>query len=85
MSKVFSRQFRVALIGTGSLVAQEIREALAASSLPLKSIEFYDPGVEEEYSQLTNLRAKLRSSIILTPICWKGWIWFSWLLIARPT
>ncbi len=60
MSKAFSRQFRVALIGTGSLVAQEIREALAASSLPLKSIEFYDPGVEEEYSQLTEFKGEAK-------------------------
>jgi len=60
MSKASNRQFRVALIGTESLVAQELREALAASSLPLKSIEFYDPGVEEEYSQLTEFKGEAK-------------------------
>lgn len=60
MNKTSSRQFRVALIGTRSLAAQELREALAASSLPLKSIEFYDPGVEEEYSQLTEFKGEAK-------------------------
>ncbi|HRD01636.1 MAG TPA: Asd/ArgC dimerization domain-containing protein [Candidatus Saccharicenans sp.] len=60
MSKASSRQFRLALIGTDSLCSREIREALASDPLPLKSIEFYDPGVEEEYSQLTEFKGEAR-------------------------
>jgi len=60
MSKTSSRQFRVALIGTNSLRAQEIREQLASGLIPLNSIEFYDPGVEEEYSQLTEFQGEAK-------------------------
>ncbi|MDD8020467.1 MAG: Asd/ArgC dimerization domain-containing protein [Acidobacteriota bacterium] len=60
MSKTSGRQFRLALIGTNSLCAQEIKGRLASSLLPLKSIEFYDPGVEEEYSQLTEFKGEAK-------------------------
>jgi aspartate-semialdehyde dehydrogenase len=60
MSKASSRQFRIALIGTNSLRAQEMREQLASGLIPLKSIEFYDPGVEEEYSQLTEFKGEAK-------------------------
>jgi len=54
MVKEKSPEFRVALLGTDSLRGQEIKNLLATGKLPLKSIEFYDPEVEEEYSKLTD-------------------------------
>jgi len=54
MSKTEERQFRVALVGTDSLRAKEIKSLLSRGQFPIKSIEFYDPGVEEEYSKLTD-------------------------------
>ncbi|MDI6698770.1 MAG: Asd/ArgC dimerization domain-containing protein [Candidatus Saccharicenans sp.] len=56
MSKKAERQLRVALIGTESLRAQEIKNLLSGRKLPLKSMEFYDPEVAEEYSKLTEFR-----------------------------
>ena len=56
MSKKTERQFRVALIGTDSLRAREIKDLLAGRQLPIKSMEFYDPEVAEEYSKLTEFR-----------------------------
>jgi len=56
MSKATNRQFRVALIGTDSLRGQEIKNLLGAGKFPLKSIEFYDPDVAEEYSKLTEFQ-----------------------------
>ncbi|MGB9907621.1 MAG: Asd/ArgC dimerization domain-containing protein [Candidatus Saccharicenans sp.] len=56
MSKKTERQFRVALIGTDSLRAQEIKDLLAGRKFPIKSMEFYDPEVAEEYSKLTEFR-----------------------------
>lgn len=56
MSKKTERQLRVALIGTDSLRAQEIKNLLSGGKLPLKSMEFYDPEVAEEYSKLTEFR-----------------------------
>ncbi|RFT15389.1 MAG: Aspartate-semialdehyde dehydrogenase [Candidatus Saccharicenans subterraneus] len=56
MSKKAERQLRVALIGTDSLRAQEIKNLLGGRKLPIKSMEFYDPEVAEEYSKLTEFR-----------------------------
>ena len=56
MSKKTERQFRIALIGTDSLRAREIKDLLAGRQLPIKSMEFYDPEVAEEYSKLTEFR-----------------------------
>jgi len=50
--------FRVALVGTDSLRAQEIKNVLAEKKFPLTSIEFYDPDVKEEYSKLTEFAAE---------------------------
>ncbi len=54
MSKKSRSPLRVALIGTDSLRAREIKELLSTGKLPIKTMEFYDPGVEEEYSKLTD-------------------------------
>ncbi len=50
------RAFRVALIGTDSLRGQEVKNLLATRRLPMTSIEFFDPEVEEEYSKLTQFQ-----------------------------
>lgn len=46
----------VALVGTDSLRGKEIKNLLSDRSFPFKNIEFFDPGVEEEYSKLTQFR-----------------------------
>lgn len=56
MNKSAERQFRVALIGTDSLRGQEIKSVLSTGKFPIKSMEFYDPDVAEEYSKLTEFR-----------------------------
>jgi len=43
----------VAIVGSESQRGREVRDVLAAKKFPLQSIEFYDPGVEEEYSKLS--------------------------------
>jgi len=56
MTKKDKRELRVALIGTDSLRGQEIKNLLSTAKFPLKSMEFYDPEVEEEYSKLTEFK-----------------------------
>lgn len=46
-------KLRLALVGTDSLRGQEIKRVLEAQQFPLASIEFFDPGIQEEYSKLT--------------------------------
>lgn len=48
-----SKKLRLALVGTDSLQAQEIRRVLESQKFPVASIEFFDPGVEQEFSKLT--------------------------------
>lgn len=57
---VEKRPFRVALVGTDSLRAQEIKNVLAERNFPLTTIEFYDPEVEAEYSKLTEFASEPR-------------------------
>ncbi|MGA2532624.1 MAG: Asd/ArgC dimerization domain-containing protein [Candidatus Aminicenantales bacterium] len=45
-----------ALVGSETLRGREIRSVLGAKKFPLKSLEFYDPDVEEEFSKLTQFR-----------------------------
>jgi len=47
------KKYRLALVGTDSLQAQEIKRALVAQRFPAASVEFYDPDVTEEYSKLS--------------------------------
>ncbi len=47
------KKLKVALVGTESLRAREIKRVLESQRFPLASIEFFDPDVEEEYSKLT--------------------------------
>lgn len=56
MSKVSEPGIRIGLIGTDSLRAKEIKSLLSSSKFPLRSIEFYDPEVAEEYGKLTEFQ-----------------------------
>jgi len=60
MTMAEKKPFRVALVGTDSLRAQEIKNALEEKKFPLTTIEFYDPTVEEEYSKLTEFASEPR-------------------------
>jgi len=48
------KKYKLALVGTDSLRAQEIKRALEAHRFPLAEIEFFDPGVKKEFSKLTD-------------------------------
>ena len=50
------KKLRVALVGTDSLKAQEIKRVLESRPFPLASVEFYDPDVKEAYSKLTDFK-----------------------------
>jgi aspartate-semialdehyde dehydrogenase len=49
-------RFRLALVGSESLRGKEIRSVFGAGKFPVRSFEFYDPDVEEEFSRLTEFR-----------------------------
>jgi aspartate-semialdehyde dehydrogenase len=48
--------YKIALVGTQSLRGREIGRVLAESSLPIRSLELYDPDIEEEFSRLSQFR-----------------------------
>ncbi len=48
------KKLRLAVIGTDSLRAKEIKRVLESQPFPLASIEFYDPDVKEAFSKLTD-------------------------------
>ena len=47
------KAFRVALVGTDTLRGKEIKTALGSLKFPMADLEFFDPGVPEEFSKLT--------------------------------
>lgn len=49
-------KLRLALVGTDSLRGREIKEILSSQAFPIESMEFFDPGVKEKYSKLTQFR-----------------------------
>jgi len=51
-----ARKLRLALIGTESLRAKEIKTVLSVKKFPLESVDFFDADVREEYSKLTSFR-----------------------------
>lgn len=63
---------RLAIVGSESLRAREIKTALATRKFPLRSIEFYDPGVEAEYSRLTEFRGEPKVVHRLDPALLEG-------------
>ena len=51
---------RVALVGTDSMRGKEMKNVLEKRESPFRDIEFYDPGVEGEFSKLTEFRGEAR-------------------------
>ena len=51
---------RLALIGTDSFRGREIKNLLGRANFPLKSIDFFDPEVKEEFSKLTDFRGEAK-------------------------
>jgi aspartate-semialdehyde dehydrogenase len=47
------KNLRFAVVGSDTLRGREIRSVLAARKVALRSLEFFDPDVEHEYSKLT--------------------------------
>jgi len=47
------KKLSLALIGSETLRGREIKSVLRVKRFPLRSLELYDPDVEEEYSKLT--------------------------------
>lgn len=52
MSDAPATGWRVAVIGPDTLRGREIQSVLSERRFPIKTIEFYDPEVKEEYSKL---------------------------------
>jgi len=50
--------YRIALIGSQSLQGEEMKNVLEKKKIPLVEMDFYDPGVKEEYSKLTQFRGE---------------------------
>jgi aspartate-semialdehyde dehydrogenase len=51
-----AKTFRVAIVGSETLRGKEIKSVLSIRRFPLRSLEFYDPGVDQEFSKLTQFR-----------------------------
>jgi aspartate-semialdehyde dehydrogenase len=56
MAAARKKQLCFAIVGSETLRGREIKSVLSVRKFPLKSLEFFDPGVDEEYSKLTQFR-----------------------------
>lgn len=72
MARPKSRKPRLALVGSDSLRGKEILSVLNAKKFPLASFEFFDPGVEQEYSKLGQFRDEAKVVHALTPSALEG-------------
>lgn len=65
---------RIAIVGSESLRGREIGSALAAAgpSLPVRTLEFYDSDVREEYSRLSEFRGEPKVVHPLDPALLEG-------------
>lgn len=50
--------FRFALIGSDTFRGKELTSLLNKRKIPIREMEFYDPGIEEEFSKLTQFRGE---------------------------
>lgn len=50
--------YQVALVGTDSLRGKEMKNVLNESRMPIDSMDFYEPEVEEEFGKLTQFRGE---------------------------
>jgi len=55
-----SKPIHLALLGTESLKGKELRKVLETADLPPHDMEFFDPGVETEYSSLSRYRGEAK-------------------------
>jgi aspartate-semialdehyde dehydrogenase len=67
-----SRKPRLALVGSDTLRGREILSTFTAKKFPVASFELFDPGVEEEYSKLSQFRGEARVVHALTPEVLEG-------------
>ncbi len=51
-----SAKFRFGIVGSDTLRGKEIKSVLSVKKAPVKTLEFYDPDVVEEYGKLTQFR-----------------------------
>ena len=51
---------RIVMIGPESFRGKEFKNVLESKKIPIEKIEFFDPGVEEAYSKLTDFRGEPR-------------------------
>lgn len=65
-------RFRLALVGAESLAGKEIRNVFGSREFPVRTFEFYDPDVKEEYSRLTEFRDEPRVVHHLEPRLLEG-------------
>ncbi|MCX6565932.1 MAG: Asd/ArgC dimerization domain-containing protein [Candidatus Aminicenantes bacterium] len=71
MTKTKSKH-RLALVGTGSLRGQEIKNILAQKKFPAFEIELFDPEVQEDYSKLTQFKKEPMVVHSLAPAALEG-------------
>ncbi len=50
------KKLKLAIVGTDSLRSKEIISILGQERIPIEKIDFFDPGVEEQYGKLTQFR-----------------------------
>lgn len=63
---------RLALVGSDTLKGKEILSTFAAKKFPVASFELFDPGVEAEYSKLSQFRGEAKVVHGLTPEALQG-------------
>ncbi len=51
---------KIAVVGIDSMPGKEIMDVLSKKEFPLREAEFFDPGVTEEYSKLTQFKGEPR-------------------------
>lgn len=53
-----NKSYRIALVGSESLQSEEMKNVLEKKNMSLAEMDFYNPEVKEEYSQLTQFRGE---------------------------
>jgi aspartate-semialdehyde dehydrogenase len=59
------KKVRIALLGAESFRGKEFKHVLESKKIPIERIEFFDPGVQEAYSKLTDFRGEPRVILAL--------------------
>jgi len=64
--------YRIGLVGTRSLRGRELGRVLAESNLAVRSLEFFDPDIREEFSRLSQFRDEPKVVQHLSPEALEG-------------